>query len=64
MMFRRKKNNHPSHEHLGVEIKKSEDQLESSRKDLDEAKEAASILREIRMENHIVINLREVLGGR
>ena len=64
MMFRRKKNNHPSDEHMENEIKKSEERLEDSRKDLEQAKEAASILKQIRMKNHIVVNLREVRGGR
>ena len=64
MIFRRKKNNHPSDEHMASEIKKSEDRLNDSRKELETAKEAESILRQIRQDNHIVINLREVFGGR
>ena len=64
MMFRRKKNNHPSDEHMASEIKKSEDRLNDSKNELAAAKEAATILRQIRQDNHIVINLREVFGGR
>ena len=64
MMFRRRRNNRLSLDNMAEEIKKSEIQRDSSRELLKEAKESASVLNRIREENHIVMNLREVFGGR
>lgn len=64
-MFHRKKkgDKRPSYDMAEV-IAHSENQKQESRKELHEANEVASILRQIREDNHIVINLREVFGGR
>jgi len=45
-------------------IEESVKQREDSEKQLEAATETASVLRTIRIENHIVRNLREVLNGR
>lgn len=64
-MFGRKKRNRegPNDEVIAEGIKKSKDQLSESELMLVEAHKAASILKQIRQENHIVRDLREVLGG-
>ena len=64
-MFRRKKkHNTPTYEVIAEELKKSEEQKEDSERELRRAKETVSVLNRIREENHIVIDLREVFGGR
>lgn len=64
-MFGRKKRSRegPNDEVIAEGIKKSKDQLNESELMLVEAHKAASILKQIRQENHIVRDLREVLGG-
>ena len=64
-MFRRKKKPETlSDEVIAEEIKKAEDQKDASRETLKEARQTVSVLNRIREENHIVKDLREVLGGR
>lgn len=66
MMLRRKRNKrqHPSDEIMQREIQKSEEQRDQSAKELVAAKKTASLLQQIREQNHIVHDLREVFGGR
>lgn len=65
MMFRRKKkHNTPSDKVIAEEIQKSVKQREHSERELHQARETVSVLNRIREENHIVIDLREVFGGR
>lgn len=64
-MFRRKrKPNILTDEVIAIELKKSEERKEESRKELIAARETVSVLNQIRTENHIVKDLREVFGGR
>jgi uncharacterized membrane-anchored protein YhcB (DUF1043 family) len=65
-MFNRKKKNEqfPTDEAIAEELKKSEDRLDESRRELIEAHRTASVLHQIREKNHIVHDLREVFGGR
>lgn len=64
-MFRRKKKHETlSDEQMAEVIQKTVEQKEHSEKELHQARETVSVLNLIREQNHIVIDLREVLGGR
>lgn len=63
-MFNRKKTERANLDKVIKEgIEESVKQKEDSQKELDTARDTVSILKRIRMENHIVHDLREVLGG-
>lgn len=64
-MFRRKKKHESLTDKVIAEgIQKSEDQKVDSAKEIVRAQETVSILKRMHEENHIVIDLREVFGGR
>lgn len=64
MFLRKKKHNTLPDKVIAENIQKSEEQLEDSRKGLIQARETVSVLNEIRKQNHIVVDLREVFSGR
>ena len=64
-MFRRKKKHETlSDAVIAEEIRKTEEEKLKAEKEIHQARETISILNQIRKENHIVIDLREVFGGR
>lgn len=64
-MFRRKRKPETlSDKEIAYELAVSEEEKIESEKELAKARDTVSVLNEIRKENHIVHDLREVFGGR